>query len=176
MDRGCRCSTISWEISDKPDLTRRSSIGVKSARRHCVAESRARRLIRMTTALKTPCRNSQAAKASCETPPNRTNSHSFGTSLVSLGVPEPDEGGARSWSLAVQTHTQNQRLRHQRRLRRSSQRYGKRVPIVVAGDKEYKPESAARVAWAGAGINLGTGRPKPEAIRDAVREVIGNPR
>jgi UDP:flavonoid glycosyltransferase YjiC (YdhE family) len=50
------------------------------------------------------------------------------------------------------------------------------VPIVVAGDTEDKPECAARVAWAGAGINLRTGRPKPDVIRDAVREVLNNPR
>lgn len=50
------------------------------------------------------------------------------------------------------------------------------VPIVVAGDTEDKPEGAARVAWAGAGINLKTGRPKPEAIRDAVRKVLSDGR
>lgn len=50
------------------------------------------------------------------------------------------------------------------------------IPIVVAGDTEDKPECAARIAWAGAGINLRTGRPKPEAIRDAVREVISDGR
>lgn len=50
------------------------------------------------------------------------------------------------------------------------------VPIVVAGDTEDKPEGAARVAWAGAGINLKTGRPKPSAIRDAVRKVLDDPR
>ena len=50
------------------------------------------------------------------------------------------------------------------------------VPIVVAGDSEEKPEIAARVAWCGAGINLGTGRPRPEQIRDAVRTVLSDPR
>jgi UDP:flavonoid glycosyltransferase YjiC (YdhE family) len=50
------------------------------------------------------------------------------------------------------------------------------VPIVVAGDTEDKPEGAARVAWAGAGINLKTGRPAPSAIRDAVRKVLGDGR
>jgi UDP:flavonoid glycosyltransferase YjiC (YdhE family) len=50
------------------------------------------------------------------------------------------------------------------------------VPIVVAGDTEEKPEIAARVAWAGAGINLGTGHPRPEQIRDAVRTVLSDPR
>ncbi|MBN3496676.1 hypothetical protein JYA52_03950 [Arthrobacter pascens] len=50
------------------------------------------------------------------------------------------------------------------------------VPIMVAGDTEDKPEGAARVAWAGAGINLKTGRPKPEAIRDAVQKVLSDGR
>jgi UDP:flavonoid glycosyltransferase YjiC (YdhE family) len=50
------------------------------------------------------------------------------------------------------------------------------VPIVVAGDTEDKPEGAARVAWAGAGINLGTGRPKPPAIREAVQKVLNDGR
>jgi hypothetical protein len=50
------------------------------------------------------------------------------------------------------------------------------VPIVVAGDTEDKPEGAARVAWAGVGINLKTGRPKPKAIRHAVRKVLSDGR
>lgn len=49
------------------------------------------------------------------------------------------------------------------------------VPLVVAGDSEEKPEIAARVAWAGAGINLGTGRPSASQIREAVRTVLTNP-
>jgi len=50
------------------------------------------------------------------------------------------------------------------------------VPMVVAADSEEKPEIAARVAWSGAGISLGTGQPKPEQIRDAVRQVLADPR
>ena len=50
------------------------------------------------------------------------------------------------------------------------------IPLVVAGGGEDKPEVAARVAWSGTGVNLRTGRPKPEAIRHAVREVLDNPR
>lgn len=50
------------------------------------------------------------------------------------------------------------------------------VPLVVAGGGEDKPEVAARVAWSGVGLNLRTGRPKPEAIRRAVREVLGDSR
>jgi MGT family glycosyltransferase len=49
------------------------------------------------------------------------------------------------------------------------------VPLVVAGDSEEKPEIAARVAWAGAGINLGTGRPSAPQIREAVRAVLTKP-
>lgn len=46
------------------------------------------------------------------------------------------------------------------------------VPLVVAGDTEDKPEVAARVAWAGAGVKLKTGKPSPAALRTAVREVL----
>ena len=35
------------------------------------------------------------------------------------------------------------------------------VPLVVAGDHEDKPETAARVAGSGVGRNLKTGRPTP---------------
>jgi len=49
------------------------------------------------------------------------------------------------------------------------------VPLVVAGGSEEKPEIAARVAWAGAGINLGTGRPSASQIREAVRAVLTKP-
>jgi UDP:flavonoid glycosyltransferase YjiC (YdhE family) len=50
------------------------------------------------------------------------------------------------------------------------------VPLVVAGNTEDKPEVAARVAWSGAGIDLRTGTPTPKAVRNAVREVLGNGR
>lgn len=50
------------------------------------------------------------------------------------------------------------------------------VPLVVAGNTEDKPEVAARVAWAGAGINLRTGTPSPDAVRRAVREVLADNR
>ena len=46
------------------------------------------------------------------------------------------------------------------------------VPTVVAGDTEDKAFVAARVAWSGAGINLGTSRPTPEQVRSAVRQVL----
>lgn len=46
------------------------------------------------------------------------------------------------------------------------------VPVVVGGETEDKAFVAARVAWTGAGINLGTSRPSPEEVRDAVRKVL----
>ena len=50
------------------------------------------------------------------------------------------------------------------------------VPLVVAGGDIDKPENAARVARAGAGIDLRTGRPRPAAIATAVRRVLDDPR
>ncbi len=49
------------------------------------------------------------------------------------------------------------------------------VPLVVAGTTEDKPEVAARVAWSGSGVNLRTSTPTPEAVRTAVREILGAP-
>jgi UDP:flavonoid glycosyltransferase YjiC (YdhE family) len=49
------------------------------------------------------------------------------------------------------------------------------IPLVVAGDTEDKMEVAARVEWAGAGINLRKKRPLPANVRDAVKEVLVNP-
>jgi UDP:flavonoid glycosyltransferase YjiC (YdhE family) len=50
------------------------------------------------------------------------------------------------------------------------------VPVVVAGSSEEKPEVAARVAWSGAGVDLGTGRPSHRRIRQAVRAALRRPR
>ncbi|MER5435106.1 glycosyltransferase [Streptomyces sp. NPDC002588] len=49
------------------------------------------------------------------------------------------------------------------------------VPIVVGGDGEDKPEIAARVRWSGAGLDLRTGRPTPDAVREAVLAVLAEP-
>ncbi|MFH1882906.1 MAG: glycosyltransferase [Planctomycetota bacterium] len=49
------------------------------------------------------------------------------------------------------------------------------IPLVVAGETEDKIEVAARVEWAGAGINLRKQRPSPGEVRDAVKEVLANP-
>jgi UDP:flavonoid glycosyltransferase YjiC (YdhE family) len=49
------------------------------------------------------------------------------------------------------------------------------LPILVAGDTEDKKETSARVEWSGAGINLHTGHPTPNAIRQAVRQILAEP-
>jgi MGT family glycosyltransferase len=49
------------------------------------------------------------------------------------------------------------------------------VPLVVAGDTEDKPEVAARVAYSGAGVDLKTGTPAPEAIASGVQRVLSDP-
>jgi len=46
------------------------------------------------------------------------------------------------------------------------------IPLIVGGDTEDKPEVAARVAWAGAGIDLRTATPKPLQVRRAVEKVL----
>ncbi len=48
-------------------------------------------------------------------------------------------------------------------------------PVVVAGTTEDKPATAARVTYSGVGLDLGTDRPAPEQIRDAVRTVLSDP-
>ncbi|WP_226346783.1 glycosyltransferase [Agilicoccus flavus] len=50
------------------------------------------------------------------------------------------------------------------------------VPLVVAGEGEDKPEVAARVAWAGVGLDLRTGRPSPRRIARGVGRVVGSDR
>jgi UDP:flavonoid glycosyltransferase YjiC (YdhE family) len=52
---------------------------------------------------------------------------------------------------------------------------GHGIPLVVAGSTEEKPEVANRVEFAGAGINLRTGRPSDGAIRGAVRRLLAEP-
>ncbi|WP_245560407.1 glycosyltransferase [Nocardia asiatica] len=48
------------------------------------------------------------------------------------------------------------------------------VPLIVAGDTADKPETAARVAYTGAGIDLGTAWPRPAAIASAVDRVLNS--
>lgn len=49
------------------------------------------------------------------------------------------------------------------------------IPLVIAGGDLDKPEIAARVAWAGAGVNLRTGTPKPRAVLRGWRRVVTEP-
>ena len=49
------------------------------------------------------------------------------------------------------------------------------VPLVVAGETEDKPEVAARVEYFGVGVNLRTGTPSPQQLRDAVSSVLTDP-
>jgi UDP:flavonoid glycosyltransferase YjiC (YdhE family) len=48
------------------------------------------------------------------------------------------------------------------------------IPVVVAGEGDDGIEVGARVAWTGAGIDLRTARPGPEAIRSAVLQVLAH--
>ncbi|MEF3403881.1 glycosyltransferase [Agromyces sp. CCNWLW203] len=48
------------------------------------------------------------------------------------------------------------------------------IPLIVAGGDLDKPEIAARVAWAGAGVNLRTGTPSARAILRAWRRVAAD--
>jgi UDP:flavonoid glycosyltransferase YjiC (YdhE family) len=49
------------------------------------------------------------------------------------------------------------------------------VPMVIAGTTEDKRDIGVRVAWHGAGIDLGTDTPTPEQIGQAVRAVLSDP-
>ncbi|SDO12889.1 UDP:flavonoid glycosyltransferase YjiC, YdhE family [Methylobacterium phyllostachyos] len=49
------------------------------------------------------------------------------------------------------------------------------VPIVSAGLTEDKAEVNARVGWSGAGLNLATNDPAPDALRNAVVRVLTEP-
>lgn len=50
------------------------------------------------------------------------------------------------------------------------------IPLVVAGETSDKPEVAARVAHAGAGIDLRTSRPRRRDLIDAIDRVLTRPR
>lgn len=49
------------------------------------------------------------------------------------------------------------------------------VPVVSAGITEDKKDTAARVTWVGAGIDLGTDTPSSAQIREAVRKILDDP-
>lgn len=48
------------------------------------------------------------------------------------------------------------------------------VPLVAAGDTEDKPEVSMRADWAGVGVSLKTGTPRPGAIGAAVDRVLAD--
>lgn len=50
------------------------------------------------------------------------------------------------------------------------------VPLLCAGQTEDKKDTAARVAWAGAGIDLKTDSPLPERVKQAASEILGDGR
>ncbi|MGR0317886.1 glycosyltransferase [Agromyces sp. ZXT2-3] len=49
------------------------------------------------------------------------------------------------------------------------------IPLIVAGGDIDKPVIAARIGWAGAGIDLRTGSPRPRAILRAWRRLATDP-
>jgi UDP:flavonoid glycosyltransferase YjiC (YdhE family) len=49
------------------------------------------------------------------------------------------------------------------------------IPIVAAGLTEDKADVNARIAWSGAGIDLKTNNPTPDAIQAAVRTALDTP-
>jgi UDP:flavonoid glycosyltransferase YjiC (YdhE family) len=48
------------------------------------------------------------------------------------------------------------------------------TPLVVAGDSEDKPEMCAIIEWAGVTINLRTGKPTSEALREGVDKLLSD--
>ncbi|CAD6453695.1 cc33c666-9d10-4d36-ab9e-5571a23a85b1 [Sclerotinia trifoliorum] len=48
------------------------------------------------------------------------------------------------------------------------------VPMVIGGGTQEKPETAARCEWAGAGINMRTGKPSVQLLRDSVEKVLAD--
>ena len=49
------------------------------------------------------------------------------------------------------------------------------IPIIAAGLTEDKADVNVRIGWSGAGINLKTNNPTPDAIRAAVRSALDTP-
>src|SRR5262249_55166129 len=49
------------------------------------------------------------------------------------------------------------------------------IPLVTAGLGEDKADVNARIAWAGAGVDLKTNQATSAAVRDAVRHVLDTP-
>ncbi|KAJ4269524.1 hypothetical protein NW762_001185 [Fusarium torreyae] len=51
-----------------------------------------------------------------------------------------------------------------------------KVPLICAGQTEDKKDTAARVRWAGAGIDLRTDNPSTEQVRSAARTILDDRR
>lgn len=49
------------------------------------------------------------------------------------------------------------------------------IPLLIAGGDLDKPEIAARVAWAGAGVNLHTGTPTARQVSAGYRRIVADP-
>lgn len=49
------------------------------------------------------------------------------------------------------------------------------IPLVTAGLTEDRPETNARIAWSGVGIDLATSTPDSVALRSAVRTILNTP-
>ncbi|KAF4976478.1 hypothetical protein FZEAL_6858 [Fusarium zealandicum] len=47
-----------------------------------------------------------------------------------------------------------------------------KVPLICAGQTEDKKDTAARVSWAGAGVDLKTDSPSTEQVREAARKIL----
>ncbi|UPL00732.1 hypothetical protein LCI18_011666 [Fusarium solani-melongenae] len=47
-----------------------------------------------------------------------------------------------------------------------------KVPLICAGQTEDKKDTAARVSWAGAGIDLKTDNPSTEQVQNAARKIL----
>lgn len=50
------------------------------------------------------------------------------------------------------------------------------TPLVVAAESEDKPEMAAIAEWAGVAVNLKTGKPSSQALRDGIDKVLSDPK
>ncbi|RDW92035.1 hypothetical protein BP5796_01429 [Coleophoma crateriformis] len=50
------------------------------------------------------------------------------------------------------------------------------TPLAIGGATEDKPDVACRAEWCGIGINLKTGTPTPEAVKEAVKSLLTDPK
>ena len=55
-----------------------------------------------------------------------------------------------------------------------TQALARKVPLLCAGQTEDKKDTAARVAWVGAGIDLKTDNPTAKQVKDGVLRILGD--